>query len=553
MDTLHIYTRVSTSFQEEEGTSLDTQKELGIKKAKELGMTPVLHDEGGASSKGDDLLNRPILAAILRDIEAGEIKQLFVYAPDRLSRNETTWSAIRLRLVKHRVTLHSAGGVYDLSNPTDKLMLGVLAEFSSFENSQRTARMRDGKLRRLKDGGWYGGTPPFGYRILNKKLVPDPDEAKVVRSVFEQFVDGVASRKIRDSLIRNGARPRRGKIWSLGSLDGILKNSHYRGTFSVTDKFYGETVRATCEPLLSPSLIAQFDEAVLRRRYVRSGESNLTNFYLLRGLLACGHCGSLLCGREYRTQSRSVYYCARRERLKNDPFSRAKKLPRCEPGLYLQIKTTDETIWNTVVDVMEKSHLFRESIKTQNLTEEQAAAAETVSVESLNAQVRKIEAESAEFKSMIAGAETDRIIGRQKPEVAAMIVQNLEEEVEKLEAKRSELIGRLKENSKAKRWRNWLEDFGDKIEELKSMAPASKRKFLDGAIDRITAFSLGNNRYRCVLSFRAPYVQDRLVKSVGIGGAKKATKFTVEAGRDELELEMLVAQRKPKKNGNQRL
>ena len=548
MDTLHIYTRVSTSTQENDGTSLDTQKELGIKKAKELGMEPLVRNEGGQSSKGNDLSNRPILAAILRDIEAGKIKHLFVYAPDRLSRNETTWSAIRLRLVKHRVTLHSASGVYDLSNPTDKLMLGVLAEFSSFENSQRTARMRDGKLRRLKDGGWYGGAPPFGYRVLNKKLVPDPDEAKEVRSIFEQFVDGVALNKIRDSLIRNGVRPRRGnKIWSLGSLGRIFKNSHYRGNYSVTDKFYEETVAASCAPILSPSLIAQFDEAVLRRRKMRSGESNLKTFYLLRGLLVCGHCGSVLCGREYRTQNRSVYCCARRERLKNDPFSRAKKLPRCEPGLYLRIKTADEEIWNSVVDVMTRSHLFRESIKTRSLQEERAAGAEAVSVKSLNAQVRKIEAESAEFKAMIAGAETDRIIGRQKPEVAAMIVKNLEDEVEKLEAKRSELIGRLKENSKEKRWRNWLEDFGDKIEELKTMPSSARRQFLDGAVDRITAFSLGENRYKCVLQFREPYVEDRLVKAAVIG-AKKTTKFTVERGRDELEIEVIDVKRKPRKN-----
>ena len=34
---MHIYTRVSTTTQEEEGTSLETQKELGIKSAKKKG------------------------------------------------------------------------------------------------------------------------------------------------------------------------------------------------------------------------------------------------------------------------------------------------------------------------------------------------------------------------------------------------------------------------------------------------------------------------------------------------------------------------------------
>ena len=38
-DTLHIYTRVSTSSQEEEGTSLETQLELGIEGASKLTAT----------------------------------------------------------------------------------------------------------------------------------------------------------------------------------------------------------------------------------------------------------------------------------------------------------------------------------------------------------------------------------------------------------------------------------------------------------------------------------------------------------------------------------
>ena len=37
MPTLHIYTRVSTAAQADEGMSLETQRELGIKRAKELG------------------------------------------------------------------------------------------------------------------------------------------------------------------------------------------------------------------------------------------------------------------------------------------------------------------------------------------------------------------------------------------------------------------------------------------------------------------------------------------------------------------------------------
>ncbi len=51
MPTLHIYTRVSTAVQADEGMSLETQRELGIKRAKELGFEYQVWNEGG--------LNRP--------------------------------------------------------------------------------------------------------------------------------------------------------------------------------------------------------------------------------------------------------------------------------------------------------------------------------------------------------------------------------------------------------------------------------------------------------------------------------------------------------------
>ena len=67
-NTLHILIRVSTSVQEEEGTSLKTQKEIGIELSKKLGMEFQIHNEGGISSSKDTLENRPVMLNLLKMI-----------------------------------------------------------------------------------------------------------------------------------------------------------------------------------------------------------------------------------------------------------------------------------------------------------------------------------------------------------------------------------------------------------------------------------------------------------------------------------------------------
>ena len=89
-NTLHIFTRVSTEIQAVEGTSLDTQEELGIEKAAEFGFDHKVWSEGGASSNYENLDNRPVLMSLLREVEAGKVKHLYVWNNDRLSRNEIT-------------------------------------------------------------------------------------------------------------------------------------------------------------------------------------------------------------------------------------------------------------------------------------------------------------------------------------------------------------------------------------------------------------------------------------------------------------------------------
>lgn len=73
-----IYTRASTSVQANEGTSLDTQQQLGVKKVKLLKFEPILWDEGSKSSHHEDMSGRPEMLALFEAIKRGEVKHLWV-------------------------------------------------------------------------------------------------------------------------------------------------------------------------------------------------------------------------------------------------------------------------------------------------------------------------------------------------------------------------------------------------------------------------------------------------------------------------------------------
>ena len=119
---LHIYTRVSTSVQEEEGTSLETQLEEGVKRSEKLGFEYKIWNEGGRSSSKDDLSNRPVLLDLLQEVDEGKVKHLYVWNTDRLSRNIQTWGMIRFKLIQNDVRLHTPTGEQQLSDPQTNLM-----------------------------------------------------------------------------------------------------------------------------------------------------------------------------------------------------------------------------------------------------------------------------------------------------------------------------------------------------------------------------------------------------------------------------------------------
>ena len=296
-ETLHIYCRVSTRVQED-GTSLDMQKDLGRQKAKQLGMKPKVWNEGAASSYHEDLLNRPKLMELMNEVETGSVKHLFVFNNDRLSRNEITQQTIKIALQRNDVVLYTRDGQFDLTNPSDKLFKTVLDGIAAYDNALRAERSRLGKVAKVKKGGWYGSSQPFGYKSVDKRLAIEKDESKWVKKIYDWYYNGKSIIWIKSQLDNNGVLGRRGGLFATGSINRLLRNTHYIGHYFWTDKKTGEQIRCECPPIVDKSIWQQVQK-VRAKTVARKNQKNggKKNFYLLRDLMVCGECGGNIAGR----------------------------------------------------------------------------------------------------------------------------------------------------------------------------------------------------------------------------------------------------------------
>ena len=539
-ETLHIYTRVSTVVQADEGMSLDVQRDIGIDRAKSLGFEFKLWNEGGRSSNHEEIDKRPVLSQVYDAIRKGVIKHLFVYDQSRLSRNDNVSSIFRYECNKQGVTLYNKEGKYDLGNHQDQFLKQILDAVGQFDNAQRAERTRLGKLSRIRQGNWMGGPPPFGYEIKGKKLAINPNESKWVEKIFEMYANRIATMDIKIELDANGVEPRR-KIgtWSLGSLQAMMSNTHYLGYWDFHDKKTGEQVRVDCPRILSSDLWSRVQKTK-ELNSVRSRSLNpVKHFYMLKNIMKCGHCGTWLSGLVSKQQSKNHYYCPKKERLwSKRPIEIEDKWRRgrvCEMTRSLNIDDTDELVWNAVIEVLSKSKIIRDGIKTEVMGEGMGGQLKTVAENNASKlKIRHLKKNLIKISDALNRVETDRLMERLSPDQYPVVRANITTEKVAIEAEIEQVEAALANVNQQKKWIDWVAKFQRKIDSYKDFSPVQRKEFLTGLVTEIQVHLVDPTTHWLEIEFQLPLIEDELVY---VGSSNKALGYALKDGTKTLMLE----------------
>jgi site-specific DNA recombinase len=206
---------------------------------------------------------RPQYKALLDAIEAGAVKGVLAWHPDRLHRSPRELETYIDASERHGVVTHTVqAGMWDLSTPSGRMVARQLGAVARYESEHKGERIRAARQQQAKAGGFHGGIRPYGFE--RDGLTIRPDEAAELRKAVEQIVSGVSLRAIVRDLNARGVPTATGKgRWTAIALSDTIQRPRTAGLSSYKGEIVGtaqwpaivpeETWQAACAILTDPA------------------------------------------------------------------------------------------------------------------------------------------------------------------------------------------------------------------------------------------------------------------------------------------------------------
>ena len=378
------YCRVSTD-EEDQLNSLETQMQYYTSKIAEnpnWTMVGIYADEGITGTRAD---KRDKFMKLMRDCQKGKVDYILTKSTSRFARN-TVDSLTWIR------ELRASGiGVYfeeqnlDSSKVENETLIGFFSVMAQSESESISGNVKWGIHKRMRNG-----TYAVQFNMLGYKRGDDgepyiiPEEAEVVREMFNRFLDGASLGQLKDFLESKQVLTRRGKSeWSISVIRGMLSNEKYVG-----DILYQKTYRADCiskkvkvnrgemtRYLVSNNHTPIIDrdtfnlvQAELSRRTSKNKkmdsaiteQGKYSGKFALSELLICGSCGSAYRRNSKVAKGKTTYYWRCVNRVEHG-------MKYCKDSAGVEEKMLQESICRCLSKMLEDSQEVYSLIQS-NLT-----------------------------------------------------------------------------------------------------------------------------------------------------------------------------------------
>lgn len=283
----------------------------------------IIYDQKFEIGSGDKIETRPVFKEVLDEIEQGKYDAIAVKEISRLGRGSyTDMGKIYDIITQKRIYIITPWKIYDPKNSADLRQIRFELFLSREEFETIRERLVGAKYSYAMQGKWIAGSVPYGYKFDEKtqKLTPNGEEAKIVKLLYELYVNGYEGRNmgfraLATFLTRKLAvpTPKGKKEWHPQTIHRMLQKRVYIGevSFRKTERINGKQtdrpeeewiiVADAHEPLID---VETFEKTLLKMsKKENNPPRNPLDFTPceLASVVTCGTCGRKMI-RQYSVQ-----------------------------------------------------------------------------------------------------------------------------------------------------------------------------------------------------------------------------------------------------------
>ena len=312
------YCRVSTD-DEEQLTSYEAQKNYYTDKImtnKEWTMAGIFADEG---ITGTSARKRPEFLRMIRQCKQGKIDIVLTKSISRFARNTVDCLNYVRALKELGIAVIFEKENMNTLEIDSEILITMLGAFAQSESESISANVRWGIRQAMKEGkATIQYKYLYGYRKGDDgKPEIIPDQAEVVRKIYDLFLSGTPVRGIQEYLNASAVPNINGESkWARSAIDSILTNEKYCGDVLLQKTYIDDCINKKVKKNTGqlPMYLVQnhhegiishetFDAAqaeIARRSAGKSpskknaptGRSRYSSKYALSDRLYCGECGT---------------------------------------------------------------------------------------------------------------------------------------------------------------------------------------------------------------------------------------------------------------------
>lgn len=204
----------------------DRVKQLGIK----------VHKTYREVVSGESIQQRPEMQKLLAEVETGTVDGVLVVEVERLTRGDAKDQGVVAQTFKYTNTkIITLNKIYDPNSEEDEEYFEFGLFMSRREYKTINRRMQRGRMANVLDGKYCASQPAFGYKKVRVKygkgftLEPVPEEAEIVKSLFQKRANGVGHDIICNWLNSLEFKPRKSDVWTPATIKEMLTNPVYIG------------------------------------------------------------------------------------------------------------------------------------------------------------------------------------------------------------------------------------------------------------------------------------------------------------------------------------